>query len=110
MKVRVYGGVAYYIEDWAPAFDPKRAQAIYTVVTFVLMYALPLVVIAMLRQVLQESKKKVLKMSIAIVLAFAFCWFFMHLNMFLMGFSDVFKACGKFFQSRFRVAYGHQSL
>jgi hypothetical protein len=47
------------------------------------------------RQVLQESKKNVLKMSIAIVLAFAFCCrFLMHLNMFLIGFSDVFKACG----------------
>ena len=29
--------------------------------------------------VLKESKKNVLKMSIAIVLAFAFCWFLMHL-------------------------------
>ena len=115
MKVRVYGGVAYCIEDWAPAFDPERAPAIYTVASFVLMYALPLVVIAMFyfaiavkvwrrrtpghtssanRQVLKESKKNVLKMSIVIVLAFAFCWFMIHLNMFLMSYSDVFKACG----------------
>ena len=100
MKVRVRGGVAHWIEDWAPAFDPKRAQAIYAVLTFVLMYAFPLVVIAMFhfaiavkvwrrrtpghtssakRQVLKESKKNVLKMSTAIVLAFAFCWFLMHL-------------------------------
>ena len=114
-KVRVYSGVAYCTEDWAPAFDPERAKAIYTVVIFVLMYALPPVVIAVFyfaiavkvwrrrspgqtssanRQVLKESKKNVLKMSIAIVLAFAFCWFLMHLNMFLMGYSDVFKACG----------------
>ena len=113
-EVRFYGGVAYCTEDWAPAFDPERAKAIYTVVIFVFMYALPLIVIAVFYfaiavkvwrrrslghtspanlQVLKESKKNVLKMSIAIVLAFAFCWFLMHLNMFLMAYSDAFKAC-----------------
>ena len=102
-------------EDWVPAFDPKRASAIYTIVSLVLLYALPLVVIAKFyfviavkvwrrrtpghtspanRRVLKGSEKNVLMMSIVVVLAFAFCWFLMHLNMFLMGFSDVFKACG----------------
>ena len=115
MKVRVYGGVPYCIEDWAPAFDPKIAPAIYIIASFVLLYAVPLVVIVMFyfviavkvwrtrtpghtslanRRVLKGSKKNVLRMSIVTVQAFAFCWFRMHLNMFLMGFSDVFKACG----------------
>ena len=43
---------------------------------------------------LQESKKNVLKMSVAVVVAFAFCWFLMHLNMFLIDLSDVLETCG----------------
>lgn len=114
-KVRLFDDVPYCTEDWAPAFDPKRAPAVYTIVSFVLMYALPLLVIAALysviavkvwkrrtpgnttaasRRVLQQYKKNVLKVSIAVVLAFAFCWFLMHLNMFLFYLSDLFEACG----------------
>ena len=114
-KVRLYDGVPYCIEDWAPAFDPKRAHAVYTIVSFVLLYALPLLVIAVLysaiaakvwnrrtpgnttaanRRVSQEHKKNVLKMSIAVVLTFAFCWFLLHLNLLLIDFSDVFEPCG----------------
>ena len=113
-KVRLYDGVPYCIEDWAPAFDPKRAPKIYTIVYFVLLYALPLLVIAVLysaiatkvwarrtpgnktaasHRVLQEKRKNVLKMSIAVVLAFAICWFLMHLNQFLIDFSHVFEPC-----------------
>ena len=33
-------------------------------------------------------------MSVAVVLAFEFCWFLMHLNMFLIDLSDVFETCG----------------
>ena len=113
-KVRLYDGVAFCIEDWSPALNAKRAHAIYTIVAFVFLYALPLLIIAVLysiiaakvwsrrtpgnmtqanRRVSQESKKNVLKMSVAVVLAFAFCWFLMHLNMLLIDFSDVFEVC-----------------
>lgn len=113
-KVRLFDGVPYCFEDWAPAFDPERAPAVYTIVSFVLLYALPLIVIAVLysaiaakvwerrtpgnttaasRRVLQQYKVNVLKVSIAVVLAFAFCWFLRHLNLFLMYFSDVFEPC-----------------
>ena len=92
-----------------------RARAIYTIVSFVFLYALPLLIIAVLYSVIaakvwsrrtpgnttpanhrvsQQSKKNVLKMSLAVVLAFAFCWFLMHLLMLLRDFSDVFEACG----------------
>lgn len=114
-KVRLNDAVAFCMEDWAPAFNPKRAQAIYTIVSFVFLYALPLLIIAVLysviaakvwsrrtpgnttlanRRVLQEYRKNVLKMSVAVVLAFAFCWFLMHLNVLLIDFSDLFEACG----------------
>ena len=115
-KVQLFGGDPYCIEDWAPAFDPKRAPAIYTIVSFVSLYALPLLVISVLYSIiiakvwgrhipgnttpanvrlLNKSKKNVLKMLITVVLVFAFCWFLLHLNVFLQEFSDVFTAsCG----------------
>ena len=113
-KVQLFQGVPYCIEDWAPAFDPNRARGIYTIVTFVLLYALPLLVIAVLYSIViakvwrrhiagnatpanirlfNKSKKNVLKMLIIVVLAFALCWFLIHLNMFLQDFSDIFS-CG----------------
>ena len=114
-KVRLYEGVPFCIEEWAPAFDPKRAPAIYTIVSFVLMYALPLLVISVLYSIiiakvwarhipgnatpanvrlLNKSKKNVLKMLMTVVLAFALCWFLMYLNLFLQDFSDIFGPCG----------------
>ena len=47
-KVQLFEGVPYCIEDWAPAFDSKRARRICTIVSFVLLYALPLLVISVL--------------------------------------------------------------
>ena len=112
-KVVIFDGVAFCYEDWSPAFDPKRAQGIYTIVSFVFLYAFPLLVIAGLysviaakvwgrsspgnianRRVLQEAKKNVLKMSVAVVAVFGFCWVLMHVNIFLIDFSDVFESCG----------------
>ena len=114
-KVQLFEGVPYCIEDWAPAFDSKRARRIFTIVSFVLLYAFPLVVISVVysvivakvwgrrtpgnathvnRRVSNKFKKNVLKMSMAVVLAFALGWFLIHLNLFLMDFSDVFKPCG----------------
>lgn len=51
-KVHIYDGVAFCIEDWAPAFHPKRAHAIYTIVSFVFLYSLPLLIIAVLYSVI----------------------------------------------------------
>ena len=114
-KVRLYEGVPFCIEEWAPAFDPKRAPEIYTIVSFALLYALPLSVISVLYSIiiakvwarhipgnatpadvrlLNKSKKDVLKMLMTVVLAFALCWFLMYLNLFLQDFSDIFGPCG----------------
>lgn len=114
-KVKRYDGIPFCVEDWAPAFDPKLSQSIFTIVSFVFLYALPLLVISVLysiiiarvwgrdipgnatpanQRLLNKSKKNVLKMLITVVLAFALCWFLLHLNLFLMDFSDVFSSCG----------------
>lgn len=114
-KVLLYDGIPYCVEDWAPVFDPRRSHAIYTAVSFVFLYAVPLLVISVLysiiiakvwgrnipgnatlanQRLLDRSKKNVLKMLITVVLAFALCWFPVHLNMLLIDFSSVFILCG----------------
>ncbi|CAH3030111.1 unnamed protein product [Porites evermanni] len=96
-------------------FSFDLAPAIYTIVSFVLLYALPLLVIAVSYSIiiakvwarhipgnatpanvrlLNKSKKNVLKMLMTVVLAFALCWFLMHLNLFLQDFSDIFGPSG----------------
>lgn len=114
-KVEIYEGAPYCLEDWAPAFDARRSQSIFTIVSFVLLYALPLLLISILysiiiakvwgrnipgnatpanQRLLNRSKRNVLKMLITVVLAFALCWFLMHLNVILIDFTEVFSPCG----------------
>lgn len=114
-KVHLYDGIPFCVEDWAPVFDPRRSQATFTLVSFVFLYAVPLLVISVLysiiiakvwgrdipgnatlanQRLLNKSKKNVLKMLITVVLAFALCWFLMHLNVLLIDFSSVFTPCG----------------
>jgi len=114
-KVHLYEGIPFCVEDWAPVFDPRRSQATFTLVSFVFLYAVPLLVISVLysiiiakvwgrdipgnatlanQRLLNKSKKNVLKMLITVVLAFALCWFLMHLNVLLIDFSSVFTSCG----------------
>lgn len=113
-KVVKHQGVPYCTEDWSPAFEPIKAPAVFTVVSFVLQYALPLSIICPLYstiilkvwyrtipgnttpanvRLVRRSKKNVLKMLVTTVLAFAVCWLLMHINVFLMYFSHVFDPC-----------------
>ncbi|XP_068708100.1 substance-K receptor-like [Montipora foliosa] len=115
-KVQLFYGVPFCIENWSPAFDHNKAAAIYTIVSFVLLYALPLSVIFILYskiivtvwgrhipgnttpanvQLLDKSKKNVLKMLVTVVVAFGLCWFLIHINLLLQDFTDIFPAsCG----------------
>ncbi|XP_022783549.1 substance-P receptor-like [Stylophora pistillata] len=114
-KVIIYAGVPFCLEEWAPAFDGKRSQSIFTIVSFVLLYVLPLLLISVLysiiiakvwgrnipgnvtpanQRLLNRSKRNVLKMLISVVVAFALCWCLMHLNLILMDFTDIFLPCG----------------
>jgi hypothetical protein len=124
-------------EAWSPAFgaDEFTAARAYTTITFVLLYALPLVSICSLyiavvyrlwnqkipgdqrtpqrRQHRSKAKKRVLKMLIAIVLAFALCWLPYHLYFILDGFHPPFKACSPpyelFFAAKF-LAYSNSAI
>ena len=94
-RVVYHQGVPYCSEDWAPLFDPVSAPAIFTVSSFVLQYALPILVITPLYVIIivkvwnreipgstttgttarlaRRSRKNVLKMLVATVVAFAAC-------------------------------------
>ena len=114
-RVVYYQGVPYCSEDWAPLFDRVRAPAIFTISSFVLQYALPILVITPLCVVVivkvwqreipghatrknarlqRRSRKNVLKMLVATVVAFAACWILNHVNYFLQYFRSVSLPCG----------------
>lgn len=42
-KVRLFNGVPFCLEDWSPAFRPKKTSEIFTIVFFVLHYRFALV-------------------------------------------------------------------
>lgn len=128
-----YGEYICY-EDWAP-LDIMAAATTYTLITFILLYAVPLITICSLyvavvyrlwhqaipgdqrtpqsRKNRCQAKKRVLKMLIAIVLAFALCWLPYHTYFFLDAFYPPYKACGPpsnlYFVSRF-VAYANSAI
>ncbi|EDO34995.1 predicted protein, partial [Nematostella vectensis] len=122
----------YCLEDWTPAFkDTIGSSRAYTITTFLLLYLLPLCVITGLysgvvhrlwhRKVpgnqttssneRAKSKKRVLKMLVAIVLAFALCWLPYHVYFFLENYYYVkcpgpanWYFCGKF------IAYANSAI
>ncbi|KAK3711916.1 hypothetical protein QZH41_000897 [Actinostola sp. cb2023] len=133
-KVDIFEGEYQCNEDWSP-LDGYTASKTYTLITFVLLYAVPLVTICSLyaavvhrlwhqaipgdqrtpqsRKYRSRSKKRVLKMLIAIVLAFALCWLPYHVYYLLDGFYPPYKACGAPFQLYFAskfLAYANSAI
>ena len=95
MKVGKHSGRYICYENWNPVFDHKKARKEYELAYFGLSYVLPLLVIAVLysramqrlwfrripgnvtaanEEIALKSRKKVLRMLVAIVTVFAFCW------------------------------------
>lgn len=117
-KIVAEDGLYYCSEQWSPVFGSSDiiASRGYTTVTFVLLYAIPLVSICSLytavvyrlwhqtipgdhrtperRQHRAKAKKHVLKMLIAIVVAFAICWLPFHVFFFLDNFHPPYEICG----------------
>ncbi|EDO34996.1 predicted protein, partial [Nematostella vectensis] len=100
-------GNYYCIENWAPTFDNETTPRYYTLLIFIVMYAIPLTFITCLyacvirkvwiRQVpgnvtranqrLEgDMKKRVLKMLITVVVTFALCWLPFHIYLLLVNF------------------------
>lgn len=82
-------------EDWTPAFDDNRASIVYSSILFTVVYCVPFLSITVMytiicrrlwkRKILNtrhkrqyqkaiESRKKVVKMLITVVIAFVVCW------------------------------------
>ncbi|XP_078357503.1 substance-P receptor-like [Oculina patagonica] len=106
MSIKEIDGVIYCYEDWSPLFDQETAAKVYTVIMFVLLYALPLLIICVLYSCVVykiwirpvpvacrsnrageiDARKKVLKMLIIVVVVFALCWLPLHISLFLYFF------------------------
>ena len=108
-------GFAYCIEKWEPPFNEATASRDYTIALFVLLYALPLSVIASLYTVImlklwrrkapgqeltsnlenkEKTNRKVLKMLVTVVIVFALSWLPLYVRMFVMFAESHRYACG----------------
>ena len=106
-KVVEMEGSPYCVEEWSPLFDNKTASEQYTLVLFGLLYAFPLVLISVLyscvvykvwvrqvpgnvtapnQQLELQTKKRVLKMLITVVVVFTLCWLPYHVYLLLAFF------------------------
>lgn len=114
MSIKEINGIIYCYEDWSPLFDQETAAKVYAVIMFVLLYALPLVIICVLYACVVykiwirpvpvacrsnrageiDARKKVLKMLIIVVVVFALCWLPLHISLFLYFFQTKEYLCG----------------
>ena len=117
------------VEHWGAPFDEATAPRDYTIALFVLLYALPLAVIAFLYTVImlklwrrrapgqeltlnQENKdktnRKVLKMLVTVVIVFALSWLPLYVRMFVMFAESDRYVCGLPYEMDFLTLYlGH---
>ena len=108
-------GVAQCVEKWGAPFDQTTAPRDYTIALFVLLYALPLLVIGSLYTVIMlklwrrqapgqeltstrenkdKTNRKVLRMLVTVVIVFALCWLPLYVRMFVMFARSGRYACG----------------
>ena len=113
--VKTEEGSILCVEEWPAPLDSEKASTDYTIILFVLFYLLPLFVISSLyncviykiwrrrapgnrssltNRVYSRSRRKALKMFIAIVVCFALCWLPYHVAFFLMSYNGEFHNCG----------------
>lgn len=102
------------IEEWEPAFTEETSKD-FTIVLFVIFYVVPLVTMSVLYSFVihklwvrkvpgnqtaenerrsQKSKKKVLKMLLAVVILFALCWLPVYVTQFIWFFGQKDFPCG----------------
>ncbi|XP_031574794.1 tachykinin-like peptides receptor 86C [Actinia tenebrosa] len=95
----------YCYERWPESFDQEQAARAYTVILFLLFYAIPLLIMAVVYPIIihklwgrgkgitellptymqrkRRTNRKVLKMLMTVVITFALCWLTFHVRMFL---------------------------
>lgn len=98
------GGLLSCEEDWSPAFDTGQASRVYSAMLFAIAYCVPFLAITIMytmifrrlwmrkipgerdaksRKGILDSRKKVVKMLIAVVIAFVVCWLPVQVTTFL---------------------------
>lgn len=116
MEIIVYeaDNQSYCFEIWTPAFK-EEANKDFTIVLFVVFYVVPLLTMSVLysfvvhelwvrkvpgnqtaenQQRNDKSRKKVLKMLLAVVILFALCWLPVYINQFILFFDQENFPCG----------------
>eukprot|EP00794_Sanderia_malayensis_P007846 gene7846-8695_t len=121
-KLSKIDGKMYCAESWGRPFDAVESPKHYTIILFVTLYAIPLFIMALLytaigrklwkrhipghrsfesENIALKQKRKVIKMLVSVVLAFAICWFPIFLAQFLFFFNPHFMKCPKSFPEWF---------
>lgn len=122
-------GLAQCVEIWVPPFNQATAARDYTIALFVLLYALPLAIIAFLYTVImfklwrrrtpgqelilnqenmEKTNRKVLKMLVTVVIVFALSWLPLYVRMFVMFAESDRFVCGLPYDMDFlTLFFGH---
>lgn len=122
-------GLAQCVENWVPPFNQATAARDYTITLFVLLYALPLAIIAFLYTVImfklwrrrtpgqelilnqenmEKTNRKVLKMLVTVVMVFALSWLPLYVRMFVMFAESDRFVCGLPYDMDFlTLFFGH---
>lgn len=108
MRVQEVQGVHFCLENWEPLFDNGSSPKEYTLALFGILYVFPLLVIGVLYSIIAfkvwvrtvpgnttapnqlheiETRKKILKICITVVLVFALCWlpFYIYLLIYFVA-------------------------
>lgn len=114
MDLFEYYGTTYCIEIWKPPFNEEKSAMHYTVVLFLGLYAIPLSTMAVMYSImayklwkriipgnssaetekqLLKQKKRVTRMLVLVVLAFAVCWLPIFVYQFMVFVDPYYKIC-----------------
>ena len=108
MRVKEHSGALFCLENWEPLFEDGAAKRNYTFLMFGALYVLPLFIIVALYSLIackvwvrvvpgnvtpsnqlheNETRKRVLKICMTVVLLFALCWlpFYVYLMLMFLG-------------------------
>lgn len=121
--------LAYCAEEWEPLFDTEKASKFYTIVLFVVLYCIPFIAMTIAYCVIcnklwtrkligelnhsgkkiLESRKKVVKMLVTVLLLFVVCWLPVQILSFLADYSNVDIPVPLFFVCFF-VMHAHPAI
>ena len=109
-------GFILCIEEWPSPLDSMKSYRNYTIVLFVIFYLLPLIAISLIyscifsklwkrkqpgnflssrsESVFSRSRRKTLKMFLAVVICFALCWLPFHVIFFMVTYDREMYICG----------------